>query len=74
MRGPTDDLNIDYKKHMPHERDQNPLAGAKAPDGAPSYDSGLSKNATIIMVPVGKQAPKPAPEQEQNQTPYQPPR
>jgi hypothetical protein len=70
MRGPTDDLNIDYKKKMPHERDQNPLAGAKAPDGSPSHDSGLSGDGHIIMVPLGPQAQKPSPDQ----TPYQPPR
>jgi hypothetical protein len=70
MRGPTDDLNIDYKKKMPHDRDQNPLSGAKPPDGAPSHDGGLSNDAHIIMVPLGPQAQKPSPDQ----TPYQPPR
>jgi hypothetical protein len=69
MRGPTDDLNIDYKKKMPHDRDPNPLAGAKAPDGAPSHDSGLSKDSHIIMVPLGPQQ-----KETPDQTPYQPPR
>jgi hypothetical protein len=70
IKGPTDDLNIDYKKHMPHERDPNPLAGAKPPKGTPTHDGGLSKDAHIIMVPLGD----PPREESPDQTPYQPPR
>jgi hypothetical protein len=70
IKGHTDDLNIDYKKHMPHERDPNPLAGAKPPKGAPTHDGGLSKDAHIIMVPLGD----PPREESPDQTPYQPPR
>ncbi len=61
---------IDYKKPIPAERDQNPLSGAKAPAGAPSHDSGLSKNAHIIMVPIGN----PPRDESPDQTPYKPPR
>ena len=67
---PTNDPNIDYKKSIPAERDPNPLAGAKPPDRAPSHDSGLSKNAHIIMVPMVGTPREPSPDQ----TPYQPPR
>jgi hypothetical protein len=69
LKGPTNDPNIDYKKSIPAERDPNPLAGAKPPDRAPTHDGGLSKDAHIIMVPLGPQAPKESPDK----TPYQPP-
>jgi hypothetical protein len=76
MRGPTDDLNIDYKKKMPHDRDPNPTHGLNPPSvpGDPSYNDGPNHDGHFIMFPLGPQAPKPSPEQEQNQTPYQPPR
>jgi hypothetical protein len=75
IRGPTDDLNIDFKKHMPHERDPNPTHGLNPPSvpGDPSYNDGPNHDGHFIMFPLGPQAPKPSPEQEQNQTPYQPP-
>jgi hypothetical protein len=78
MRGPTNDPNgpgyDNYKNRTPPERDPNPLHGAKPRPGDPSVNTGPNHDSKVITVPVGKQAPKPTPEQEQNQTPYQPPR
>jgi hypothetical protein len=70
LKGPTNANAPDYKKSIPDERDPNPLHGVKPPDGAPSHDSGLSKDGHIIMVPVWGSPQKESPDQ----TPYQPPR
>jgi hypothetical protein len=71
LKGPTNDPNgPDYKKPIPAERDPNPLHGVKSPDGAPSHDSGLSKDGHILMVPVWGTPREESPEQ----TPYKPPR
>jgi hypothetical protein len=79
IKGPTNDPNgpgyDNYKNRTPPERDPNPTHGLKPPSipGNPSYNTGQNGDANIITLPVGKQAPKPTPDQEQNQTPYQPP-
>jgi len=77
-KGPTVDINNrrdDYNTPTPQKRDQNPTHLPHIP-GNPSHDGGLSNapNTHIIMIPIGPQAPKPSPDQQQNQTPYQPPR
>jgi hypothetical protein len=64
-----------YKNRTPPERDPNPTHGLNPPSvpGDPSYNDGPNHDGHFIMFPLGPQAPKPSPEQEQNQTPYQPP-
>jgi hypothetical protein len=76
MRGPKDGLGIDWKQKMPSERDQDPTHGLKLPSlpGGGTYNGGLINDGHYIMFPIGKQAPDPTPDQQQNQTPYQPPR
>ena len=75
IRGPKDGLGIDWKQKMPHERDQNPTDGLKLPSlpGGGTYNGGLINGGHFIMFPLGKQAPDPTPDQQQNQTPVQPP-
>jgi hypothetical protein len=75
MRGPKDGLGMNWKQKMPHERDQDPTHGLKLPSlpGDPTYNGGLINDGNFIMFPLGKQAPDPTPEQQQNQTPVQPP-
>jgi hypothetical protein len=75
VRGPKDGLGIDWNKKMPHERDQDPSHGLKLPSlpGGGTYNGGLINDGHYIMFPIGKQAPDPTPEQQQNQTPVQPP-
>jgi hypothetical protein len=76
IRGPKDGLGIDWNKKMPAERDQDPTHGLKLPSlpGGGTYNGGLINDGHYIMFPIGKQAPDPTPDQQQNQTPYQPPR
>jgi hypothetical protein len=75
MRGPSDGLGIDWNQKIPHERDQNPTDGLKLPSlpGGGTYNGGLINGGHFIMFPLGRQAPDPTPEQQQNQTPVQPP-
>ena len=76
IRGPKDGLGIDWNQKMPAERSQNPTDGLKLPSlpGGGTYNGGLINSGHFIMFPLGKQAPDLTPEQQQNQTPYQPPR
>ena len=79
-RGPTESGGYpgprdDYNKPIPQKPDQ----GLQPPHipGDASYSGGLisgDHGVHGVMIPIGKQAPKPTPEQQQNQTPYQPPR
>jgi hypothetical protein len=76
IRGPKDGLGIDWNKKMPAERSQNPADGVNVPSlpGGGKYNPGLINGGHFINFPLGKQAPDQTPDQQQNQTPVQPPR